>query len=89
MSEVWDKDARIASGWVHDWVSTVHRSVFNSERPINGPLIVVEAPAVKGLTVYAARYENFRYFGAWTERSGIFIGWTRKLRPNREMQLWS
>ena len=41
------------------------------------PIIPVDSPKVRGLTVYAARCENTRYFGAWAKRSGIFIGWMR------------
>jgi len=41
------------------------------------PMIPVDAPKVRGLTVYAGRCNRARYFGAWTERSGVFIGWMR------------
>src|SRR4030066_121268 len=33
--------------------------------------------SVKGLAVYAVRNGNSRFFGAWIERSGVFIGWMR------------
>jgi len=43
----------------------------------------VEAPKVKGLVVYGAGLKGTgtRYFAAWTEWGGTFIGWMR-VRPN-------
>ena len=32
---------------------------------------------VRGLKVYAARSGNTRFYGAWVEWSGTFIGWMR------------
>ena len=61
----------------HEWVHAVYRRVFRSETCPEGPMIPVEAPTVKGLTVYGAKCGESRYFGAWIERSGVFIGWMR------------
>jgi len=46
-------------------------------------LVPVEAPKVKGLVVYGAELNGTgtRYFAAWTEWGGTFIGWMRT-RPN-------
>jgi len=33
------------------------------------------------LTVYVAKSGNTRFFGVWTKRSGVFIGWMR-IQPN-------
>ena len=43
----------------------------------------VEAPKIKGLVVYGAELKGSgtRFFGAWTEWGGTFIGWMRT-RPN-------
>jgi hypothetical protein len=43
--------------------------------------MAIEAPAVRGLSIYGARNGQMRFYGAWTERSGIFVGWMRK-KPN-------
>ena len=46
-------------------------------------LVPVEAPNVKGLVVFGAELKGTgtRYFAAWTEWGGTFIGWMRT-RPN-------
>ena len=46
-------------------------------------LVPVEAPTVKGLVVYGAELKGTgtKYYGAWTEWGGTFIGWMRT-RPN-------
>jgi len=46
-------------------------------------LVPVEAPKVKGLVVYGAELKGTgtRFFGAWTEWGGTFIGLMRT-RPN-------
>jgi hypothetical protein len=45
--------------------------------------VPVEAPKVKGLVVFGAELKGTgtRFFGAWTEWDGTFIGWMRT-RPN-------
>jgi hypothetical protein len=42
-------------------------------------LVPVEAPTVKGLVVFGAELKGTgtRFFGAWTEWGGTFIGWMR------------
>jgi hypothetical protein len=46
-------------------------------------LVPLEAPVIKGLVIYAAELKGTgtRYFAAWTEWGGTFIGWMRT-RPN-------
>jgi len=46
-------------------------------------LVPAEAPTVKGLVVFGAELKGTgtRYFAAWTEWGGTFIGWMRT-RPN-------
>jgi hypothetical protein len=45
--------------------------------------VPVEAPKIKGLVVFGAELKGTgtRFFGAWTEWGGTFIGWMRT-RPN-------
>jgi hypothetical protein len=45
--------------------------------------VPVEAPKIKGLVVFGAELKgtSTRFFGAWTEWGGTFIGWMR-VRPN-------
>jgi len=61
----------------HEWVLATHRRVFLSEPRPDGPMLPLDAPAVKGLTIYGVKCGETRYFGAWIERSGVFIGWMR------------
>jgi hypothetical protein len=63
------------------WLQHAYKRVFRCEQALTGPIIAIEAPAVKGLTVYGARNGQTRFYGAWTRRSGIFVGWMRA-RPN-------
>ena len=46
-------------------------------------LVPVEAPEIKGLMTFGAELEGTgtRFFRAWTESGGIFIGWMRT-RPS-------
>jgi hypothetical protein len=46
-------------------------------------LVPLEAPKIKGLVIFGAelRGTGTRFFGAWTEWGGTFIGWMRT-RPN-------
>jgi hypothetical protein len=46
-------------------------------------LVPLEAPAVKGLVIFGAELKGTgtKFFGAWTEWGGTFIGWMRT-RPN-------
>jgi hypothetical protein len=40
----------------------------------------LDAPAVKGLVIYGARCGTLKFFAAWVEWSGTFIGWL-KVQP--------
>ena len=46
-------------------------------------LTPLEAPKIKGLVTFGAELKGTgtRFFGAWTEWGGTFIGWMR-MRPN-------
>jgi hypothetical protein len=61
----------------HDWIQAMSRRVFRLDHMIEGPMVPIDAPIVKGLTVYAVKNGNSRFFGAWIERSGVFVGWMR------------
>ena len=61
----------------HEWVRATYMRVFGCEKQPDGPMFPVEAPTVRGLIVYAARSGQTRFYGAWIERSGVFIGWMR------------
>jgi hypothetical protein len=65
----------------HEWVRATYSRVFGCEKQLDGPIFPVEAPLVKGLTVYGAKNGETRFYGAWTERSGVFIGWM-KIQPH-------
>ena len=73
----------------HEWVLAVYRRVFHSETRPEGPMFPLETPAVKGLTIYGVKCGETRFYGAWIERSGVFVGWTKKLRTDRAVQLLS
>ena len=61
----------------HEWVLAVYWRVFHSETRPDGPMLPLETPAVRGLTIYGVKCGETRFFGAWIERSGVFIGWMR------------
>jgi len=61
----------------HEWVQAVFMRVFHSETRPDGPMLPFDAPTVNGLTVYGVKCGEMRFYGAWIERSGVFIGWMR------------
>jgi hypothetical protein len=63
------------------WLPHAYKRVFRCEQALTCPIIAIEAPVVKGLSVYGARNVQTRFYGAWTRRNGIFVGWMRT-RPN-------
>ena len=73
------------------WIPITYYSLFLSPILQDGRmlarlperLVPVEAPKVKGLVVFGAELKGTgtRYFAAWTEWGGTFIGWMRT-RPN-------
>jgi hypothetical protein len=75
----------------HAWLPITYYSLFLSPILQDGRLLAtipqrlvpVETPKIKGLVVYGADLKGTgtRFFGAWTEWGGIFIGWMRT-RPN-------
>jgi hypothetical protein len=40
----------------------------------------LDAPAVKGLVIYRARCGSLKFYSAWVESTGTFIGWM-KVQP--------
>ena len=75
----------------HAWLPITYYSLFLSPILEDGRLLAtipqrlvpVEAPKIKGLVVFGAELKctGTRFFGAWTEWGGTFIGWMRT-RPN-------
>jgi hypothetical protein len=65
-----DSFSRSAHAW-HHWPKPANQACFHEW------VQAIEAPSVKGLKVYAAKSGNIRFFGAWIERSGVFVGWMR------------
>jgi hypothetical protein len=75
----------------HAFVSSAYNKLFLSPILQDGRLLAtipqrlrpVEAPKIQGLAVYGAELKGTgtRFFGAWTEWGGTFIGWMRT-RPN-------
>ena len=75
----------------HSWLPMTYYSLFLSPILQDGRLLAtipqrlvpVEAPEIKGLVVFGAELKGTgtRFFGAWTEWGGTFIGWMRT-RPN-------
>jgi hypothetical protein len=61
----------------HEWVRATFLRVFRLEKQLDQPFLPVDAPSVRGLTIYAARSGETRFYGAWTAESGVFIGWMR------------
>ena len=68
----WPKPVNQAA--FNEWVQATYKQVFNCERRLDEPILPVDVPSVRGLTIYAARCGNIRFFGAWTQRSGVFCG---------------
>ena len=75
----------------HAWIPITYYSLFLSPILQDGRLLAtipqrlmpLEAPEIKGLIVFGAELKGTgtRFFGAWTEWGGTFIGWMR-IRPN-------
>jgi hypothetical protein len=61
----------------HEWVRTTYRSIFGCEKQPDGLMITIDAPIVKGLTIYGIKCGKTKFYGAWVEWSGTFIGWMR------------
>ena len=61
----------------HEWACATFMRVYRLEKQPDGPMLPIDAPDVKGLTVYAVRSGTIRFYGAWTELGGNFIGWMR------------
>ena len=47
----------------HEWVQATFMRVFRLENQPDGPMLPIDAPVVKGLTVYAVKNGNTRFYG--------------------------
>jgi hypothetical protein len=63
-----------------EWLLTAATTIFQCESLPDSPIFTLEAPAVKGFVVYGARCGTSRFYAAWVESSGTFIGWL-KVQP--------
>jgi hypothetical protein len=63
-----------------EWLLTVASSIFQCNSFPDSPIFSLGAPAVKGLVIYAARCGTLKFYAAWVEWSGTFIGWL-KVQP--------
>jgi len=61
----------------HDWLHHASLTVFQCERRPHGPIFPIDPPTVKGLTTYGARCGTTKFYAAWVEWSGTFLGWMR------------
>jgi len=51
------------------------RTIFQYASLPDSPIFTLDAPAVKGLVCYAARCGTLKFFAAWVEWPGTFVGW--------------
>jgi hypothetical protein len=63
-----------------EWLLTAATSIFRCECLPDSPLFTLDAPSVKGLVIYAARCGSVKFYAAWVETTGTFVGWL-KVRP--------
>ena len=61
----------------HAWVHNNYHGDFRCDERPESLMVPADTPSVKGLAIYGARSGKTRYFGAWIERSGVFVGWMR------------
>jgi hypothetical protein len=62
-----------------EWLLTATDTIFGCESLPDSPIFTLDAPAVKGLVVYGARCGTARFYAAWVETTGTFIGWLKVL----------
>jgi len=63
-----------------EWLRDASTSIFGCDGLPDWPVISLDAPKVKGIIIYAARCGTFKFYTAWVEWSGTFIGWL-KVQP--------
>ena len=63
-----------------EWIHVAAASIFGCDGLPDWPIVTVDAPKVKGLIIYAARCGTFKFYAAWVESTGTFIGWL-KVQP--------
>jgi hypothetical protein len=51
------------------------RTIFHCESFPDSPIFTLDAPAVKGIVIYGARCGTMKFYVAWVEWSGTFVGW--------------
>jgi len=56
------------------------RTIFQYESFPDSPIFSLGAPAVKGLVIYSASCGTLKFYTAWVESTGTFIGWM-KVQP--------
>jgi len=75
-----------------EWLVSASKSIYHLENLPDLPIFTLEAPAVRGLSTYAAMCGPFRFYAAWVEWSGTFIreeatanrGWQRSVSDRME-----
>jgi hypothetical protein len=60
--------------WIH-WLQNHHEDVFKATI-CTGPK-AIKAPSVKDARVYAAEAFGGRFYAAWSDFTGMFMGWLR------------
>ena len=53
------------------------RTIFHCESFPDSPIFTLDAPTVKGIVIYGARYGSLKFYAAWVVWSGTFLGWMR------------
>ena len=63
-----------------EWIRVAAASIFGCDGLPDWPIVTMDAPKVNGLMIYAAQCGTFKFYAAWVEWSGTFIGWL-KVQP--------
>ena len=63
-----------------EWLRVAAASIFGCDGLPDWPIVTVDAPKVNGFIIYAAQCWTFKFYAAWVEWSGTFIGWL-KVQP--------
>jgi hypothetical protein len=63
-----------------EWIRVAVASIFGYDGLPDWPIVTSDAPKVEGLIIYAALCGTFKFYAAWVESTGTFIGWL-KIQP--------
>ena len=74
------KTPATAGVWVQEWLHSAASTIFQCGRLPDSPIVTLDTPIVKGLVIYGARCGTVKFYAAWVEWSGIFLGWM-KIQP--------